>query len=78
MDHQEWCEKEKNNEWVIKTLKLFFFMQKNFQNVHKNWCSWPILINIQGATFFKKASDAIEDHIEDLDNHMMTVVEEDL
>jgi hypothetical protein len=43
---------------VIRTLKLWFFMQKNFSIVHK-WAQWPEIF--QDNDFMKRASPIIED-----------------
>jgi hypothetical protein len=51
-------------------------MQKNFQIIHKQWCSWPIIMNISSDQFFKKASDTIGDDIDDFDNYIVVQADE--
>lgn len=68
-DFQDWVDTEEENEWVIRTLKLFFFSQKKFSMINK-WARWPEIFHTKDDAFFKKASSAIEDDVEELDSFL--------
>lgn len=67
VDYDDWVETAIDETWVIRTLKLWFFMQKNFSIVHK-WASWPDIFN--DTSFMKKAVKIVEDIAEELDTYL--------
>ena len=58
LDYEDWVDKEANKEWVIRTLKIWFFLQKDFAVIHP-WASWPQIFD--DAAFIKKAINEIEE-----------------
>lgn len=60
---------ESENEWVIRTLKLFFFCDKSFQLIHK-WCRFPDVLFCQDSKFFEKASPLLEDEADEFDQYL--------
>jgi len=52
IDYDDWEEGAQEEKWVIRTLKLWFFMQKNFNVVHR-WAAWPEIMS--DKDFMKRA-----------------------
>ena len=40
-DIDEWIESSEDNDWVIRTLKIWFIFQKDYQKLA--WCNWPLI-----------------------------------
>jgi transcription termination factor NusB len=68
-DYTDWVDTEAENEWVSRTLKLFYFSQKKFTMINK-WARWPDIFHTSDDKYFEKASKAIEDDVEELDQYL--------
>jgi hypothetical protein len=68
-DFSDWQDTESENEWVIRTLKLFFFCQPAFvkQNV---WAQWPRIFHSKDADIFEKAGEELEDKADELETYL--------
>lgn len=44
IDVEDWIESSADNEWSIRTLKIWFFLQKDF-SANNSWASWPAIFN---------------------------------
>jgi len=68
-DFSDWQDTEAENEWVIRTLKLFYFCQQDFvaQNV---WAQWPRIVHCKDDTVFELAGEVLEDQVETLDEYL--------
>lgn len=62
IDFNDWVESSVDSEWTIRTLKLWFFLQKDFVAANE-WAAWPNLFD--DSAFMEKACDQIEDVIEE-------------
>ena len=40
IEYNDWIESSVDSEWSIRTLKLWFFLQKDYAKTH-DWASWP-------------------------------------
>ena len=40
IEYDDWIEQSEESEWTIRTLKLWFFMQKGFADSNP-WAQWP-------------------------------------
>ncbi len=70
-DFSDWVDTESESEWVARTLKLFYFCQKKFIMINK-WARWPDIFHTPDEKFFEKASKAIEDNVEELDQYLQS------
>lgn len=63
-DFSDWQDSENENDWVIRTLKLFFFCQPAYvkQNV---WVQWPRIFHSKNEAVFEKACEELEEKVED-------------
>ena len=68
-DYSDWVDTEYDSQWVARTLKLFYFSQKKFTMINK-WARWPEIFHTPDEKFFDKASKAIEDDVEELDQFL--------
>jgi hypothetical protein len=68
-DFSDWVDTESKSEWVARTLKLFYFCQKKFIMINK-WARWPDIFHTPDEKFKKKASKAMEDNVEELDQYL--------
>jgi len=68
IDFNDWVESSVDSEWSIRTLKLWFFLQKDFSAAN-DWAAWPNLFD--DSTFMEKACDQIEDVIEEFHQHLI-------
>jgi hypothetical protein len=62
IDFEDWQSSSAEQEWVIRTLKIWFFMIKDFAVIHK-WASWPAIFDDQA--FIKKAQEIVEEKASD-------------
>ena len=62
IDYEDWSGSSSEEEWVIRTLKLWFFLIKDFAHIYK-WASWPQIFD--DNAFMKKAVSVIEEQAED-------------
>jgi len=67
IDYDDWEETAQEEKWVIRTLKLWFFMQKNFNVVHR-WAAWPEIMS--DKDFMKRAIAQIEDVVDDFSEYI--------
>ena len=67
IDYDDWEETAHEEQWVIRTLKLWFFMQKNFNVVHR-WAAWPEIMS--DKDFMKRAVTQIEDVVDDFSEYI--------
>jgi len=44
IDINDWIEISAENQWSIRTLKLWFFLQKDFAATN-TWASWPAILD---------------------------------
>ena len=57
IDFNDWVESSVDSEWTIRTLKLWFFLQKDFAK-EKDWASWEKIFD--DTAFMEAACDQIE------------------
>lgn len=69
-DYSDWVDTESKNDWVARTLKLFYFSQKNFSRIYP-WARWPEIVHMPDETFFEKASKQIEDNVDELEQFLV-------
>lgn len=69
IDYQDWIESSVDSEWTIRTLKLWYFLQKDF-SVENDWAAWPNLFD--DSVFMGKACDQIEGVIEEFHQHLIS------
>jgi hypothetical protein len=67
IDFEDWSSASADEEWVIRTLKLWFFCIKDFAVVHQ-WASWPQILD--DTAFIKKAKDVIEEQQDDFYDYL--------
>ena len=73
IEFEDWSENSAEQEWVIRTLKIWFFMIKDFAVIHK-WASWPAILDDQA--FIKKAKEIIEEKAsDDFYDYLLTAAE---
>lgn len=72
IDYDDWEETAPEEKWVIRTLKLWFFMQKNFNIVHR-WAAWPEILS--DKDFMKRAMAQIEDVVDDFGEYIQEKVD---
>lgn len=70
LDYFDWSENAPKSEWVIRTLKLFFYSLNNFSQENA-WCRWPAVVNTADELFFKDAAKIVEQVIDDFDNYLV-------
>ena len=68
IDFEDWSSTSMEQEWVIRTLKIWFFMIKDFAVIHK-WASWPLILD--DSAFIKKAADVIEENADEFYEYLM-------
>jgi len=68
IDVNDWIESSADNEWSIRTLKIWFFLQKDFA-ASNEWASWPLILNDE--TFKNSAEEEIERVIEDFHQYLI-------
>ena len=68
IDFNDWIESSVDSEWSIRTLKLWFFLQKDFSSGNE-WASWPNILD--DSAFMEQACDQIEDVIEEFHQHLI-------
>lgn len=54
IDFNDWVESSVDSEWSIRTLKLWFFLQKDFSKAN-SWADWPNLFD--DSEFMENACD---------------------
>ena len=74
-DYSEWVEDCGDNLWVARTLKLWSFCRKNFSLINK-WAKWPDIVHTTDEAFFKKASQNIEDDVDELQSYLQKTCKE--
>ena len=62
IDFGDWVETSVTSEWSIRTLKLWFFLQKDF-SASNDWAQWPKIFDDEA--FMEQACDEIEENIEE-------------
>lgn len=68
IDFNDWVESSVDAEWSIRTLKLWYFLQKDFSATN-DWAAWPNLFD--DSAFMEKACDQIEDVIDEFHQHLI-------
>jgi len=68
IDVNDWIESSADNEWSIRTLKLWFFLQKDFAAANA-WASWPAILDDEA--FKEKASEEVEKVIESFHQYLI-------
>ena len=68
IDVNDWIESSADNEWSIRTLKIWFFLQKDFAKTNA-WASWPAILN--DDAFRSAAEEEIEKVIEDFHQYLI-------
>ena len=68
IDVNDWIESSADNEWSIRTLKIWFFLQKDFAATH-DWASWPAIMD--DDVFKPKAEEEVERVIEDFHQYLI-------
>ena len=68
IEYNDWEECNKDSNWTIRTLKLWFFLQKDFLVANK-WAAWPDLFD--QSAFMDKACEQIEDVIDDFHQYLL-------
>jgi len=43
IDVNDWIESSADNDWSIRTLKIWFFLLKDFSATHE-WAAWPEIL----------------------------------
>jgi hypothetical protein len=72
IDYDDWEESAPDEKWVIRTLKLWFFMQKNY-NIVNRWAAWPEILS--DKDFIKRAMAKIEEVVDDFGEYILEKVE---
>lgn len=67
IDYEDWSGSSAEEEWVIRTLKLWFFLIKDFAHIHK-WASWPQIFD--DKAFMKKAVAVIEEQADEFYDYL--------
>jgi hypothetical protein len=67
IDFEDWMSSV-DEEWVIRTLKIWFFMLKDFSIVH-GWAKWPEIFD--DKAFMKKATGVIEEQAEEFNDYLL-------
>ena len=68
IEYNDWIESSVDSEWSIRTLKLWFFLQKDYAKTH-DWASWPQLFD--DSAFMEKACDQVEEVIEEFHQYLI-------
>lgn len=72
IDFEDWSTTSAEEEWVIRALKIWFFLIKDFALIHK-WASWPKILD--DAAFIEKAKDVIEEQADDFYDYLLNNAE---
>ena len=68
IDFNDWVESSVDSEWSIRTLKIWFFLQKDFA-ANNDWASWDKIFD--DTSFMEKACDHIEEVIEEFHQYLI-------
>lgn len=68
IEYNDWVESSVDSEWTIRTLKLWFFLQKDFAKSN-DWASWPKLFD--DSSFMEAACDQVEEVIEEFHQYLI-------
>lgn len=68
IDFEDWVDSSVDSEWSIRTLKIWYFLQKDFAKTHE-WASWPLIFD--DSAFMEKACDDIEVVIEEFHQYLI-------
>ena len=66
IEYDDWIEASVDNEWTIRTLKIWFFLLGE----QSSWAQWPAIFN--DAEFMQHACERIESEISDLYQYLTT------
>lgn len=62
IDFEDWVESSVDSKWTIRTLKLWFHLQKDFTSANA-WAAWPAIFD--DSAFMTAACDKVEEDIDE-------------
>jgi hypothetical protein len=67
LDIEEWIEEQKENEWVIRTVKLWFTLHSSYNK--QDFVQFPAILDDQA--FFAKAIAILKPEVDDIATYIM-------